>query len=112
MFRPFQIAFKVLCSKDEALLTTEVSFKFIMRKLSEKNTPLANSLKEILSNYSSSRRQTEIVVLLKYLHQPRALKNQDDEIFSPPSKVLLQIDFLKGISPKIFHKWISTKIKV
>ena len=46
VLRPFEIALKSLCSRDATLLTAEVSFKFIIKKLSEKNMPLAKSLKE------------------------------------------------------------------
>lgn len=46
MLRSFKIALKSLCWREAKFLTTEVSFQFIMTKLSE-NTPLANALKEI-----------------------------------------------------------------
>ena len=88
--RPCEIAVMGLCTRESTLLTAEVSFQFIVKKLSDVNNPLKNALKENILKYYRQRTNNDILGLLTYLHDPRTLYDHNSCLFSYPTKAALK----------------------
>ena len=70
VLRPLEIVLKFASSEDATLLKADMLIKVSLNKLSNKDSPLAVSMKECLIDRNLSRRQKDVVSLLRYLTNP------------------------------------------
>ena len=67
---PLKIVLKLASSEDATLLKADMRMKVCLNKLSNKDNPLAISMKECLIDRYLSRRHKDVVSLLRYLTNP------------------------------------------
>ena len=70
VLRPLEIVLKLAYSEDATILKADMLMKVCLNNLSNKDNPLAVSLKECLIDRYLSRRHKEVVSLLRYLTNP------------------------------------------
>ena len=70
VLRPLEIVLKLASSEDATLLKADMLMKVCLNKLSNKDNPLAVSMKECLIYRYLSRRHKDVVSLLRYLTNP------------------------------------------
>lgn len=61
---------EAICREDANLLTAETALKFMISKLTERDSTISQQLVESLKARIIQRRKTELVSTLKYLHNP------------------------------------------
>lgn len=79
--RPLEFVLKILCSEDATLLKADMLMKLCLKKLDNKKNSIAANLKECLIKRYSSRRQKEVISLLRYLTNPEDFKNESSDLF-------------------------------
>ena len=70
VLRHLEIVLKLASSEDATLLKADMLMKVCLNKLSNKDNPLAVSMKECLLDRYLSRRHKDVVSLLRYLTNP------------------------------------------
>ena len=70
VLRPIKIVLKLASSEGATLLKADMLMKVCLNKLSNKDNPLAVSMKECLIECYLSRRHKNVVLLLRYLTKP------------------------------------------
>lgn len=78
VFEPVKLAVKVLCRRDTDLATAEKTLRFMIRKLEELKTPLAEKLTDFLKNRIAERR-TNLTACLLYLRNPAKYQEEKEE---------------------------------
>ena len=67
---PLEIVLKLASSEDATLLKADILMKVCLNKLSNKDNPLAVSMKECLIDRYLSRRHEDVASLLRYITNP------------------------------------------
>lgn len=99
--RPIEIILRNLCSEDSNILEAESSIQFLLSKLKNKKTTVANQLYGSLLDRYSSRRQNEAVSILSFLHNPE-LSQQDTDF------IAISKSNLKKFGEKTFERLFNS----
>ena len=75
---PVKFATKMLSKKEADLLFADQMLQFVLEKLGEQNTPIAQEIKEAFEKRVLARRLTKVVHLMEYLNNPKFLDQHQD----------------------------------
>lgn len=98
LLRPLQMGLDALYSKDSTLLSAEGVCVFMLLALEKLKGPLVEPLRQAIKDNVTQRRQHELVSLLKYLNNPRSLRQVEKFPFQrmPNRSVLERTAFRLG----------------
>ena len=68
----------MLSKKEADLLFADQMLQFVLEKLGEQNTPIAQEIKEAFEKRVLARRLTKVVHLMEYLNNPKFLDQHQD----------------------------------
>ena len=89
--------------RDANLLTAEAAFQFAFKELRKNDSDISTEIYNSLVSRIKERRQVNVVSLLKFLHNPGALsEHQEDEFFKMPSKTAL-VNTAKALMVRLFN---------
>ncbi|XP_059093914.1 uncharacterized protein LOC131888961 [Tigriopus californicus] len=98
LLRPLQMSLDALSAKDSTLLSADGVCVFMLLALEKLKGPLAEPLRQAIKDNVTQRRQHELVSLLKYLNNPRSLRQVEKYPFQrmPIRSVLERTAFRLG----------------
>lgn len=104
VLQPVKLAVEVLCRRESNLITAEATLRFVVHKLEDINTPLAQKFVMSLRKRISERR-TNMTAVLLYLHdlfkyEEDRVKFMRDTTFNLPSKNVIRRE-MKNIIEKL-----------